>query len=263
MQIGVSTASLFMRADTKGSLKILNDLGVKVTEIFLETFSEYKAEYIASLKECLGDIQVHSLHTVTTQFEPQLFSLLKPQKDDAYVFMDEILRGAQAINAKNYTLHGKARVKKYARLEDFDAYVPLFNELTDRAEERGVEICLENVEWCFYSYPGWFSNIKDRCPKLKTCFDIKQARISGFKAEDYVKEMAGRINTVHLSDVDENGKMCLPGRGVTDFKKLFASLSDAGFDGNMLIEVYTGDYGETDELKRSIEYLNNILMGVR
>lgn len=259
MEIGVSTASLFMRADTRKALEVLDGLGAKVVEIFLESFSEYSADTIASLKGHLGNLKVNSLHTVTTQFEPQLFSAVPLQKKDAYYFMREICKGGQAIGAKNYTLHGRARVKKNATLEDFDTYVPHFNDLCDMLGEYGMELCLENVEWCFYSYAGWFSKIKDRCPKLKTCFDIKQARISGCKAEDYINEMSGRINTVHLSDVDEKGKMCLPGRGITDFKGLFKTLKKAGFDGNALIEVYTGDYGEIDEIAQSLTYLRNIL----
>ena len=262
MEIGVSTASLFMRAGTKDALDILNAIDARVVEIFLESFSEYNAEYISSLKNRLGSLKVNSLHTVTTQFEPQLFSLVDIQKKDAYAFMREICRGAKLIGAKNYTLHGRARVKKYAKLDDFDSYVPYFNELCDLLSEYDMELCLENVEWCFYSYPEWFSKIKERCPKLKTCLDVKQARISGYKAEDYIREMAGRINTVHLSDVDANGKMCLPGKGVTDFKALFERLSDTGFCGNMLIEVYTGDYGAIDEIADSLDYLRDIFTGV-
>ena len=47
MEVGVSTASLFMRADTKGSLKILAELDARVVEVFLESFSEYDERFVS------------------------------------------------------------------------------------------------------------------------------------------------------------------------------------------------------------------------
>ena len=258
MEIGVSTASLYMRANNVRALGILNELDARVVEIFLESFSEYKSRFIASLKKELGSLKVHSLHSLTTQFEPQLFSENPIARSDALCFMESICRGAKAIGAKNYTLHGRARFKKNADFSDFPYYIKCFNELCDLCGSFGVSICLENVYWAFYNAPGWFSSVKDACPALRTCFDIKQARNSGYSAEQYISEMSGRINTVHLSDVDSDGKMVLPGRGVTDFKKLFIALDKAKFEGNMLIEVYKDDYGNVDEIADSLDYLRKI-----
>ena len=258
MEIGVSTASLFLRYETRDALLLLNELGARVVEIFLESFSEYDEGYISSLKADLGGMTPHSLHTVTTQFEPQLFSDVTVQRKDAYFFMEKICRGAREIGAKNYTLHGRAKVKKHAKFDDFPSYVKRFNELCEFCGGYGVEVCLENVEWAFYGVPGFFTKLKNECPKLKTCFDLKQARISGFAAEDYIEEMAGRINTVHLSDVDGSGKMCLPGKGTVDFYKLFKTLDKAGFRGNMLVEVYKNDYNEVGEIAESLQFLRRI-----
>ena len=258
MEIGVSTASLFMRATNEEALGILNDVDARVVEIFLESFSEYKSEFISSLKDKLGNLKVHSLHTLTTQFEPQIFSENPIARGDAFDFMKGICRGGKVIGAKNYTLHGKAYFKKNVVFNDFPLYIKCFNELCELSGGYGVDICLENVSWAFYNAPGWFSNVKEKCPKLKACFDIKQARNSGFAAEEYIKEMSGRINTVHLSDINERGKMVLPGRGVVDFRKLFIELDKAKFCGNMLIEVYKDDYESVDEIADSLEYLRKI-----
>ncbi|MBO4323381.1 MAG: sugar phosphate isomerase/epimerase, partial [Clostridia bacterium] len=95
-------------------------------------------------------------------------------------------------------------------------------------------------------------------PNLRATLDIKQARISGYGVYDYIEEMKGRINTVHVSDVDPSGKRALPGKGITDFYRLFSVLKDAGFDGGALIEVYKDDYKDMEELKESLEYLENI-----
>ena len=64
---------------------------------------------------------------------------------------------------------------------------------------------------------------------------------------------------MHLSDVDENGKMCLPGKGLYDFEEILKRLKGAGFDGSAIIEVYPDDYGDISELRQSLGFLNEIL----
>ena len=103
------------------------------------------------------------------------------------------------------------------------------------------------------------AEMKKRVPDLKGVLDIKQARISGQPYERYLDEMGGDIAYVHLSDVRENGKMCLPGQGVFDFETLIKRLQDVGFDGALLIEAYKDDYIEISELKTACDYVNEIL----
>jgi sugar phosphate isomerase/epimerase len=86
-------------------------------------------------------------------------------------------------------------------------------------------------------------------------FDIKQARRSGYPWQMYVKDMAGSIAYAHLSDIDADGRMCLPGFGIYDFNEILKRLQDVGFDGNLLIEVYGSDYKDKADLTRSLEFL--------
>ena len=96
-------------------------------------------------------------------------------------------------------------------------------------------------------------------PTLGGVLDIKQARISGYPYELYLDEMGERIKTVHLSDIDENGKMCLPGKGSFDFETLIKRLQDYNFQGALLIEAYSQDYEKESELKTACEYLDELL----
>ena len=45
MEVGISTASLFEREKTEGALLKLNNLGVKVGEVFLESYCEYTKKF--------------------------------------------------------------------------------------------------------------------------------------------------------------------------------------------------------------------------
>ena len=72
--------------------------------------------------------------------------------------------------------------------------------------------------------------------------------------------MNSDIATVHLSNVCDDGKMCLPSaKGAVDFRDLFSRLNDVGFNGGLIIEAYHGDYGDYDELFESLNYVKNLV----
>lgn len=262
MQTGVSTASLFLRQNNEDALPLLENLGVKTVEVFLTSFSEYGYPFAELLKERKGGLRVNSVHDLNTQFEPQLFNAHPRVREDAYAWLEKVMQSANALGAPYYTFHGTSRMKRAARREGADNFPKMaadFAELLDFCQTRGVRLCLENVEWSTYNRPGVFSRLAAELPELLGVLDIKQARISEYPYERYLEEMGDRLAYAHVSDIDEGGKICLPGRGTFDFDTLIKRLKDVGFDGALLIEVYNGDYGEAEELQRACEFLNELL----
>ena len=262
MQIGISTASLFMRQYNEEAVQTIRNLGVKTCEIFLETFSEYTRAYGEILNEKKGDLAVNSVHLYTTHIEPQLFSENERTLKDAYCFLDRAMQAAQAFGAKYYTFHGTARYKKASRSGANDNFEKIGNALEKvrvLCEKYGVSLSLETVEWATYNRPGVFQEVRKYCPKLYTTLDIKQVRLSERPESEYLKEMAGHISHVHVSDVTKSGKTCLPGKGSYDFESLIKRLADTGFGGALIIEAYKNDYDKIEELKTSAEYLQEIL----
>lgn len=262
MRVGVSTASLFNRLPNEDAVAFLNDLGIKEAEVFLTSFCEYDEKFGALIDERRGQVRVHSVHVLSTQFEPQLFSTYSRTKDDAYFWLEKTMAAAKQFGAKYYTFHGTARYKKAARSgknDDFSAIAKSLREIGACCEKYGVKLSLENVEWSTYNRPESLERIKELYPEISTVLDVKQARISGYPYEEYLKSMAGRLSHVHVSDVDERGKICLPGRGIFDFPLLLKRLRDIGFDGPLLIEVYKDDYQDVKELKEACDYLNELI----
>ncbi len=257
MEIGVSTASLFKRQYNEDALLTLGELDARVVEIFLGSYCEYTKEFASLLNERKGNLKVHSIHTLNTHFEPQLFGENPRAIEDAYKILENCLNTANVLGAKNYTLHGIARFKKSILYNNYDSIGPKFKKLNDFCLSKGVNLCLENVEWAYYNHVGFLTEILKYCKDLKTCLDIKQARVSGDSYKDYINEMQSSIQTVHLSDVDNAGKICLPGKGVFDFDDLFSRLKDVNFNGAMLIEVYSGDYKDISEIKDSLKFLRD------
>jgi sugar phosphate isomerase/epimerase len=176
------------------------------------------------------------------------------------------MRSAQTLGAEHYTFHGTARFKKASRdpaCDNLERMGECIREIGEFCAPFGVRLCLENVEWATYNRVGVFAEMKKYYPALRGVLDVKQARISGEGYLPYLREMGESISTVHLSDVDENGRMCLPGQGVTDFETLVKALRDVGFGGPLLIEAYKDDYTEINQLKNSCEFLQEIVYKIQ
>ncbi len=259
MVSGVSTASLFLRELNEDALSVLDGLGVKATEVFLATFSEYTEEFARLLLSRRGKLEIGSVHLLNTQFEPQLFGAHPRAKADAFRILDGAMASAHIFGASRYTFHGTTRLKKNAAPPDYGKLGARFCEISAACAAHGVRLCLENVHWALYNEPGIFRKVKAYCPQLSGVFDVKQARLSCYPYQMYIKDMEGSISHVHLSDVDERGRICLPGKGIFGFEECFRRLKDAGFDGAALIEVYAGDYGGYGELKESCDYLDELI----
>ena len=258
MQTGISTASLFLRKTTEDALEFLSKNKVDFAEVFLASYCEYNLEFGKLLKERKGDTKVHSVHVLTTQFEPQLYSVNERAKDDSFKLLDMAMQAGEEIGAKFYTFHGGARFKKTPIKMDFDRIGRITQEIYDTCIKHNITLAYENVHWGYYNYIGFFSELVKRVPTLKATLDIKQARQSDIHYSKFIEEMGENIVTVHLSDYNEQGKMCLPGKGITDFKDVFKRLSDVGFDGSLILEVYQSDYKEEKELIDCLDYIGEL-----
>jgi sugar phosphate isomerase/epimerase len=258
MQVGISTASLFPKCNTEQALNVIKSLGVNVAEVFFSTFYEYRPEFAKSI---LGDVQgltINSVHVNATNFEPNLFNPSRRVRGDGYYWLDQLGRSAKLLDCKSYTFHGFHRLLGNTG-DNYDSMAGYIAEAVEFMAGYGVNLCLENVFWCTYNRPGVFAELKKRVPSLCGVFDIKQARRSDYPWQMYVDEMAGAISYAHLSDVAENGKMCLPGKGKYDFEEIIKRLLGVGFDGNLIVEVYGRDYESFEEVKQSCDFLKEIV----
>lgn len=243
--------------ETEDGIAHLKKAGCKITEVFLQTYYEYRPEFAKKYAVRADGMDIHSIHVTTNHFEPQLFHKGNRARGDSYYWLDQLMRSAKLFGAEYYTFHGYQR-----RAGNEDNYGDIsyrLNKVMEFCSEYGVKLCLENVSWGLYNRPGVFREIKKGSYGLCGVFDNKQARRSGFPYQMYINDMAGSITHVHLSDVDANGKMCLPGKGITDFKEMLTRLKDTGFDGPVLIEVYSHNYGGEEELVQSADYLDEII----
>lgn len=257
-EIGISTASLFLKSEVEDSFSIIRKLGCEVVEVFLTTFSEYKKEFVDKLSERTEGLKIHSVHSLNNHYEPELFNVSERTKNDAFSIMREVLYGAKILGAHYYTFHGQSRLKSKPYNVNFESFGKRLREICSVTAEYDVKLCYENVHWALYNYKGFFKNIKEVCPDVFATLDIKQAMQSGVSVYDYIQDMDDSIRTIHICDLDNNGRTCLPGKGQFDFYKFFDTLASKNITAPCLLEVYSGDYKDFGELSASLDYLREI-----
>lgn len=280
MRIGLSTATFFGRVLTENALNHIKSLGVDIAEVFLTTFSEYEEDYTRRLAEDKHGVDVYSVHSLNNHYEPELFNIVKRTREDADKLFNKVLQGAENLGASYYTFHGPSRLKVTEYNLDYKRIGTRTEELCAKAREYGVQLSYENVSWAFYNSPGFFTLLKEYAPSLKGCLDIKQAmqayrnkeglkssiQLTLHQIEDlenytyqYIDDMGESLVNVHLSDYDAYGKLCPPGKGIFRFNNLVNKLQSIGYNGPMMIELYSGDYSSYDEIINSVQYLQDII----
>lgn len=256
LQIGISTATYFGKAVTEDSFQYIKQTGAKVCEVFLSTFSEYEWEFANLLKTRAEGLRVHSVHSLTNEFEPELLmNKVERTKRDAENLFRKVLTVGETIGAQYYTFHGATLLKKRKYIHDYDYLAKRVNELREIASEYGICLTYENVHWTYFSHPQYYVNLLKKIPDLKCTFDNKQAIQSGIDMQEYLKVMTKNLATVHVCDVDDNGKTAVCGKGTFDFKELFRILKGEGVSAPVLMELYSEDYQDFQQVKDGYEYL--------
>ncbi len=260
MKVGVSTATFFSKLLTEDTFSVIKLCGGELAEVFLTTFYEYQPSFGKILKERLDGVEVFSIHSLNTTFEPQLFNVVPRTRDDAEKTFRDVLEVGRIIGAKYYTFHGGTRLKKTTVINEEFAGKRL-QELAEIAQEYGIRLCLETVHWAMFNSPEFFSNIKQYCPDLGAVLDIKQARQSDRDWREYLDAIGDRLCNVHITDV-KDGKIVMVGQGDFPFEELVTRLKNNNYQGPLMVEQYAKNYSDFSEIKQSVEYTKKIIGGI-
>lgn len=266
MRTGISTASFYNQVMIEDLPALYAKWGVRNAEYFLNSFCEYEPDFVEMLAERTekNGITVCSVHPMSSMFEAQLFSMHPRQKQDAFRIYEKVLAAAKRLGAGRYCMHGAAHLSGAAKNLEISRIAPIFDELCAMAQSYGVRLTLENVSWCFFREPEFALRLLEAMKQdgLRFTLDIKQAVRSGNDPFAFAEALGDRIDAVHCCDCRlENGRMqyLLPPRGGFDFSGLIRILQNKGFDGDVLLEVYSDTYRSLDELRDSYCALQSMI----
>ncbi len=255
MNIGISTAS-FYPLETELALQEIGKAGVKATEIFFNCESELKPQFIDILKDIKNEygINITSIHPTYSLAES--FLIFSEYERRFYEGVEKFKRYSEIaaeLGAKYIILHG-GKDNGITTDEEYCCRYMLLNEAT---RKNGVTVLQENVA-NFRSRDKEF--LKSMCDILgddaQLCFDIKQAVRSGYDPIELAKEFYPHIKHCHISDHSVSSDCLLPLNGGFNFKAFFNLMSNLGYNGAYMIEVYKNAYKNYDEIFNSYKYIS-------
>lgn len=258
MKAGVSTACLYPQL-LEDSLSSLMQHKVKNTEIFINTHSELKSDFIQMLRSILSDsgASCTALHPFTCPAEPMMFfSMYERRVDDIIDYYKYFFEAMNKLDAKIFVFHGN----KYLTPAPYEHYFERFARLAETAADFGVTAAQENVARCQSRSLDFMKAMAAYLgDKAKFVLDVKQAVRSDEDPFEIANALGNRIIHVHMSDHGDNGDCLAPGKGSFDIKGFLTLLRNKGFDGSVMLELYRNNFSDTQELAESCKYLDGII----
>ncbi len=258
MNIGISTAS-FYPGTIETAIDFLATKNIKYIEIFFNTYSELKPDYLKKIKKKLldFDINVVSIHPFTCQMEPlYFFSEYQSRFKDGIEQYEMYFKAAKFLGAKYIVLHGDYKGSRLS-FEKAGERIKLIN---DYSEKYDVSVILENVARSESSNNRYLEELKRNLKDdIGFVLDIKQAVRSGHDPFEVLEVMGQNTKHIHISDFTDESDCLLPFKGGFDFEAFFKKLLDMNYDGCVMIEVYNDCYNEYNDIVNSLEKTNKLL----
>ncbi|MBC8063159.1 MAG: sugar phosphate isomerase/epimerase [Clostridiaceae bacterium] len=260
MQIGISSACFYPKVETENSILLMKELGFDLGEIFLNSPSEYEYDFVEKLHEqkLKHNFKINSVHAFCAPFEPFLFDRYERRRKDMLIYFRAMCKACKQLDANSYTFHGMRNIEFTGLDKDF--VIDIYNELTYIANETGIKLAQENVSWCMSSNLDFLKMIKEKCKyPIFFTLDLKQAYKANKVPLEYINLMGKELVNLHINDKDEEHVCLLPGNGNIDYSILSKELSEIGYNGNAIIEVYNENFLTYDEIIKSKKLLMNVL----
>lgn len=258
MYVGASTAN-FYPMNTEDSLDLLVELGFRDIEVFINTQSEAKPDFIARLRERAdnGGARIRSLHPYLSGTEPYLlFSAYERRFQDGLRLYDEIFRAAMQLGASYVIMHGDRQEGVLSYAESISRYERVY----DLGQEYGVTLLQENVVHFRSSQIPYILAMKEQLgTKARFVLDLKQCIRSGYDSLDILKHMGTSVAHVHISDHNAVQSCLMPGKGTTDYDALFHYLGKLHYVGGLMLELYRENFQMNHELIDGKQFLLRLL----
>jgi sugar phosphate isomerase/epimerase len=176
--------------------------------------------------------------------------------------VQELIEAAHVIGHK-YLLVAWSPPEERRSLDDYRRLAELFNRAGEQLKGAGIRFAYHNHDFEFAALEGRvpYDLLLERTdPRLvKMELDLYWIAKGGAKPLDYFEKYPGRFHLLHVKDMDATPRRYFTevGRGVIDFKSVFARAGRAG------VRHYFVEQDETpgspfDSLKISMDYLRRL-----
>jgi sugar phosphate isomerase/epimerase len=232
--------------DFPGTLKIMADLGYKLTEMcFPKGYATAGFGLIAKMKTS----DIRSMITDAGLSCPSChfgFPEMTDKLDESIEFAHEL--GLRHMICSSFWL------PKTATLNDYLGAADKLNQAAEKVKKAGMQAGFHNHDMEFEKLDGeliYDALLKRLDPALvKMQFQTEVINL-GYKGSDYFTKYPGRFISSHLSDWTTDKKQVAVGKGVIDWKEFFATAKTGGVE-TFFVEM------DFDKFKDSATYIKGL-----
>ena len=233
-----------LAADFDGTLARVAALGVREVE-----FAGYHGRAAAQVKAALRrhGLLAPSAHVTTAELRGGL---------------ESVIEAAQLIGHR-YLVCGYVPAEERRSLDDYRRLAELLNRAGGLTRRARIQLCYHNHDFEFEKIDGQIpydlllAQTDARLVRMQ--LDLYWISKAGRSPLDYFAKHPGRFPSVHVKDMDATARRSFTevGRGVIDFKNIFAAAPRAG------VRHYFVEQDETpaspfDSVKISLDYLKRL-----
>ena len=250
-RIGLSTASVYPES-TAHAFTYAARLGYDAVEVMvgIDALSQ-QTSAVKQLSEH-HDVPICAVHAPCLLFTQRVWG------NEPWGKLERSAEMAHAVGAEVVVVHPPFRwQREYAA--NFVAGIAALESST------GLHFAVENMyPWRASSrrgmemyLPGWDPSQEDYA---HTTIDLSHAAIAKDDVVEMARRMGSRLRHVHLTDGSGSAKdeHLVPGRGAMDAAGFLTHIADAGFSGDIVVEINTRRCSDRDEreadLRESLEF---------
>ncbi len=147
----------------------------------------------------------------------------------------------QRLGARYVNVHVDGGVRTFANRDTVRWNAESFAVLAEHARPLGLTIMIENVVNSV-SNARAFGTMLGAHEELRFHLDIAHANVKGEHTDDFLRQHAGRLVHVHISDNKRVADDHLPlGAGQINWPEQIGLLRGSGYDGTITLEVFSPD----------------------
>lgn len=254
IKFGASTACFYPEV-TENAVKQLAKLNVKTIEIFYNSPSEYRTDFLMQIKKILDSygMRAVSMHPYNSISEPFMFFTNYERRftdtlEEYKMYFDQM----HLLGSEVFVFHGDRHDSKFP----IEQYYERFGTLSEMGKQHGIIVAQENVQRCRSREISFITGMKKYLgDAAHFVLDVKQAVRSNVSPFDMLSAMGNQMVHLHINDHDATQDCLLPGKGTFDFKSFFDRLKELNYQGAALIEVYRQNFNLPEEIACSLNFL--------
>ena len=229
----------------------LYDLGLDFAEISTKNLKEF-SDNITKFIELVEGTSFYYLCHGPNEGDPNAMSSIR---SDYLPRVEDILEIMPMLKMSLLTLHLWLD-RRFVRSHVIDFKIELLRKIVDKAREKNIVICLENLSEDREDLDAVFREL----PLLHLTLDVGHAQLLRKETTAFglIAAYPGRIKHIHIHDnlsgnLPKHDLHLPPGKGIIGFKQIFDALKGVGYTGTATLEL------KPQEIKSCLPFVKALL----